>query len=300
MFRKLCLVMVLLTVSACIKIRDPKKEVSKDQKSPSVVMGISYEIIPLPQPQKYRVRFKGEGIESASIQRRLPDSNIKSMVVEGDEDVTDQAGIYEYRIQVGGREDKLWVEIPQDLVIKGHQNIKDLPLVDSDRELEFEKKLLISGRLYFVAGSVLTTQGLKVLIEADHIESEGARIQTFPENNYSPRYDGSGGGLVHLKSRSLYGGLHIIMRGLDGGNGGVEKFRGDARRDGYNGGNSGLLIVEIENLAKGFITYDLLPGRGADGLKKEGKPPGIPGVPGIQHPPCYLVKDRCEELRPYN
>src|SRR5690606_24261445 len=122
MIQKLNLVVLCLCISACIQIRDPKKETASNQNAPVPapkvslqVQKLSYEIQALPQPQRYLVRFLGIGPdEKVTLQRQKLNSDEKPSLVSGLVDLVDQPGQYQYRLHRGPQEEEIQVAIPQD------------------------------------------------------------------------------------------------------------------------------------------------------------------------------------------
>ncbi len=310
MFQKLNLVVLCIFMSACIQIRDPEKKTPASQNSPGPVQNLSlevqklsYEIQPLSQPQHYLVRFFGVAADEKFILQRQPvGAQEKPVLIENLEDLLIAPGQYQYRLQQGHHEETVSVTIPQDLVLTGAINLTQLPLVDVKDSSDYTKKLsLTDGRLFLRANTVLTTGGARVLIEADAIESEGAILQTFTPNFRVPNGNAPSGGLIHLKTRSMRGSLHVTMRGLDGPSALIWPLPGKImQRDGFHGGNSGLLIVEIQDMARASITYDIVAGKGGQGAEVKNQPRGKPGHDGILQPPCLLRNNKCEELKAYN
>lgn len=312
MIYKLSLVVLTFGLSACIKIRDPKKEAEKSQNAPHPVTQISYEITPLPQPNRYLVKFLGLTPE-ALLQRSAMngEGKVELQALSSQEDVVSSGGLYEYRFQDQGHEQRIEVQVPSDLVIEGDQNVSNFSLEDlKNHELGLEKVLKVSGRLYLKANSFLNTQGMNILIEADSIESEGATLQSFRETEaLINNQNGKSGGKLYLKARSLRGTTQVIMRGQTAYN----IFAPGGRTQGFNGGNSGELWVDIPDLSRGFIHYKALPGEagpggapftmcGFENRSACGAPPaaGPPGSAGLAQPACLVRDGKCEELKSSN
>lgn len=324
MLNKLLLGMLALSISACIKVRDPKEEAKEESKkgqvAPQQVSEITYEIEPLPQFQKYLVRLKNLSGQT-SVHRFSANSKDKPVVVGSLEDVVDHSGLVEYRILSNGQERFLRVEIPNDVLVEGEMPITKLPIEElKNSPLGVDKKVSIKGRLFFKSGSRLVTNGLRVLIEAQTIESEGASVYTridtkaaevrFPNAVYK---DGDSGGTIYLRAKVLRGALHFHLRGQDGSTGEQwsSKHYSVAQVDGFDGGNSGLLYVDIQDMSHGAITYNAEPGKGGAGVEIRSihfgggksrvlRPKGKDGKSGIVQPPCLIKNGRCEELKAYN
>lgn len=306
MLLKLSLVVIALTTAACIKVRDPKKESNDSQNAPAV-SEITYEIEALDQPNRYLVKFTGLGPDSL-VQRSGMGQKGKVEVqsITGSEDMVEQGGFYEYQFQVQGQMRKIQVQVPTDVVVEGIRNVSEFELEEiKSKTQRINKRLKVEGRLYFKERSALITGGQNVLIEADWIHSEGATLQTFLDSNLlvSDKEPASGG-TIYLKSRGIRGTLRVEMKGQTGQVGSVL----NARTDGYSGGNSGELFIEIENLEKGRVEPILQPGEGIKGraiktchpqpnnpcVKKTIKPAGADGQPGVAQPVCFLKNMKCE------
>lgn len=307
---KMFLIAVLgLSITACIKVRDPNKEGEKSQEAkiaPQQVSEITYEVEALPEPQKYLVRFKNLSSDTVI-------SKSNNQLLESHEDVATEAGNVEYQVLSGGHRKSVQVRIPKDLIVSGVTLLSSLPLENLKNDPRgVTKRLSFDGRLYFLAGSKLVTQGTHVLIEAQSIESEGATIETLEANKQlAQNADATHGGRIYLKSPSLRGALHFVMRGEEGQ---LRNYNRRGPMTGYNGGNSGYLVVDIQDRSNGAITYELLPGKAGVGVRqpvsfsqsrnritvRQLGPRGTPGRSGMSQPPCFLNNGRCEELKIYN
>ncbi|MFN8790465.1 MAG: hypothetical protein ACK5Y2_03305 [Bdellovibrionales bacterium] len=310
MTQKFVLTLMVLTLSACIQVRDP--EADKAQ-SPEVTPGVpkmGARVTPLPQAQTYLVQMDGVP-KGAQIQRFSINEKGQKIVepLEKPEDVVKKAGPQEYAILEAGKpEQRLQVNIPEDVVITGLQRVSKLKLQDmAPNAWGLEKHFRVTGRLYFQGSSALITEGQKVLIEADTIESEGATLQSFSQDQLLViNADGRHGGLIYLKSRELKGTLQVNMYGQSSE---LQNFLlPDQRNHGFSGGSSGQLVIDIENLNFGRVRYQALPGKGGEGKEVHAlcwggcpnpilKPAGPKGQDGVAQAACWLRHGRCEELR---
>lgn len=310
MNRILLLTLMAGALSACIQVRDPEAKKEEAPKVTAAVSAINAKVTPLPRPQTYWVQFEGVR-EGAQIQRLSVNDKGQKLVepLSKPEDVVKNPGLVEYSILEAGKpERRIRVEIPKDHVISGFQKVSSLQLEDlGPNPWGLEKRFRVTGRLYFQGSSALITEGHKLLIEATTIESEGATLQTFSDDQLlAMNTDGRHGGLIYLRSRELKGTLQVNMYGQSSE---LQNFLSqDQRNQGYNGGSSGQLIVEIENLSFGRIRHEALPGKGGEGKPVYAfcwggcqnpilKPAGPKGQDGVAQGACWLRNGRCEELR---
>lgn len=293
----LALTLPLLLIS-CIEVRDANEEKAAPVEAEAVPVA---EVRALAQPHRYAVVVKGSSGMTQVLRKpisflnqaptaQIPFSNFQA------EDVIDQPGIYEYSVQQGSRYYQLQVEIPEDYVVEGNIKIEQLNLNLKNDSDEF-KTLEASGRLFFKAGSSLTTNGENFLVKVAMVDSEGALIQTFPPNLKAQMgVHGRHGGKIRIEAQSLRGTLHFAMRGEAGGMGEPVRSQ-NADNNGRNGGNSGSLEVMIQDDSQGDLTFDLLPGAGGEGVDvmnicvvqpcvdTANKPKGKDGAAGIAQQP---------------
>lgn len=281
MISKLSLFLLSLQLISCIEVRDPDKkaEVTEVQTQPEVqiqsVPPPVVEVRALPQPHKYAVLIKGIADRSRVFRKVVGNlkfgESIQLSVQNAEaEDIIEQAGHYEYSVQQIDRDIPLQVVIPQDYVIHGDKSLQQL---EKDFKRRGDSRVLeIDGRVFFKAGAALTTMGENLLIKAQIIESEGARIQTFPLNQTSELgADGNHGGHIKIEASLLRGTLHVVMRGADAGPAessspfGGKSFE-QKNTKGHKGGNTGLLETQIQDQSLGDITFELHPGKGTVGV----------------------------------
>ncbi len=294
----LTLALPLLLIS-CIEVRDANEE--KDV--PNVESAPVAEVRALAQPHRYAVVINGAGTMSKIFRKPISFLNQSPIVqITQTEDVVDKPGLYEYSVQQGSKYYQLRVEIPEDYVVEGNMQIEQLGL-NLKKESDDYKVFESSGRLFFKAGSSLTTHGENFLIKVAMVDSEGAVIQTFPPNQKAKVGSLSRhGGNIRIEAQSLRGTLHAIMRGENGSDGerlmtGNGKPLNQLDNNGRNGGNSGFLEIAIQDKSKGDITFDLLPGAGGAGVEiivfcmaqpcpdRVHKPKGKDGVAGVAQQP---------------
>lgn len=272
---KVLLFVFPLFLISCIEIRDPKKQV----KSPAVEAAPAAlpiaEVRPLDLPHQYAVVIKG--VQPMSQVMRKPISLLVEMPMAAvpvsssqAEDVVDQPGEYLYLVQQDGATTNLKVRIPEDYVIEGDMKLDQLSLNITTDQDHF-RAYATDGRIFFKAGSTLTTNGENLLIKATSIESEGAMIQTFPANlKATDGMAGRHGGDIKLEAQSLRGTLQFFMRGENGGNGetlhsGTHKSIQQLNNNGQKGGNSGQLELAIVDQSRGGVNFELIPGAGGEG-----------------------------------
>jgi hypothetical protein len=278
---------------SCIEVRSPKdKDKTTEEKSTPDYPQPVVEIHPLDQPQHYSVVIKNVNESSVIVRKPMGDfrqdgaATVTATSVQA-EDTVDMPGEYSYTVQQNGQTYPLTVTIPQDYVVAGNMTIDQL---DADMKNESDEYTTVEteGRFFFRAGAGLTTNGENLLIRAASIESEGALVQTFKDGQTAEaNRDGRHGGRIKLEANSVRGTLHFIMRGENGGqtNNLLTK---DHTTNGRNGGNSGLLEVEIQDQSNGSLTCDLRPGLGSDGV----------ALGYVYTPPCSMPSTSyCEKPR---
>ncbi len=302
----LILTFPLLLIS-CIEVRDPDK---KDENSPTEVAQPTAKVNALNKPQQYAVTIQGDASMSSVTRRPMglmnqaPLAQISISNAQA-EDIVEKPGQYEYSVMQNGQTFRLQVEIPEDYIVTGDMKIDQLNLNFNTEKDQF-RVLETKGRVFFMAGASLTTNGENLLIIAGMVDSEGAMIQTFPVNQKAKvGTAGRHGGKIRIEAQGLRGTLHILMRGEGGGDGESSTFATSKNisqldNNGRKGGNSGLLEVVIANKSLGDITYELLPGQGGQGVvimtscfsltndhckPKIYKPKGQDGLPGIAQKP---------------
>lgn len=287
----LTLALPLLLIS-CIEVRDANEE----KEVPAVESTPVAEVRALAQPHQYAVLIKSEGNLSKIFRKSInfltqtPTVQIQSSDIQA-EDIVDKPGQYEYSVQQGSKYYQLQVEIPEDYVVDGNMKIEQLELNVKNESDEF-RVLESSGRLFFKAGSKLTTDGENFHIKVAMVDSEGARVETFPNRQEaSAGAHGRHGGKIKIEAQSMRGTLHFVMRGEKGGAG--DKVDNNGR----NGGNSGYLEASIQDSSNGDITFDLFPGDGGIGVEIRhicimqpcgntlAKPKGNDGAAGIAQQP---------------
>jgi hypothetical protein len=276
---------------SCIEVRDAneknKAPVQENQAGPTA------EVRPLSQPHQYAVLIKNHE-RLMQVRRRNTEKGklglVEIQVSENQaEDLLNQAGSYQYDIIQGDKTFNLVVEIPQDYVISGQMNLRNLNNLPRDK-VEGFYILETAGRLFFEAGSSLTTDGEKILVKVNSIESEGALVQTFPKGQTAQiGKSGRHGGHVKLQANTFRGSLHFALRGESGGTGEypilVSKRINEFNVNGGSGGNSGLLEVDIKDKSMGSISFELSPGIGGKGVEIRNQCSGIPGcMPVILRP----------------
>ncbi len=308
---QLSVIMCCFLAVGCVEVKDQNEKKSKATE----VSQIAYEIEPLDRPQGYLVRFSGLNC-SLNFRRT---SKLKSRIsanLRNCEDIVDESGLHEYEWIEGTVAKSLSVNIPEDKIIVGTVQLDQLNPADFRDQSEVKKQVKISGRLYLRAGSRLVTNGESVLIEAELIHSEGASILTFESGSRAPEANlGRSGGLVYLKSEQIKGVLNFELRGQHGGNGettAVSRKRWkDLNLNGANGGNSGKLWIESENLNHSQV--NILkevgqPGIGTDvttfarfearapRVRTILRPKGPDGSTGFEEKSCLIVNQKCEAL----
>lgn len=183
-------------------------------------------------------------------------------------------------------------------------------------ELEFHFGEAILGK-----NAVINTLGHRVRLHIDRLESDGARIQTWPQQfKPQPQQPGRHGGHVFLDVASAKGSMRIQMIGQDGGQGqagagpsesmkgaagtngakglcnhefaakaqgqdGAQGLKGYAGGNGARGGDSGTLEINIGSGSEFHLDHYRRPGHGGvGGAGGKGGPGGPGGSPGILSP----------------
>ena len=306
---KLMLLTFPFLLISCIEIRDPKKQ-AQNTEVVAPVEQPTVEVRPLDRPQQYAVVIKG--VPPMSQVTRKPTSLLKEMAMtqvpvlsSQAEDIVDQPGSYEYLVQQNGQTINLPVHIPQDYVIEGDKTLDQLDL-NMRQESDHFRTLETDGRIFFLAGATLTTNGENLLLKATSIDSEGAMIQTFAAHQQAAAgVPGRHGGDIKLEAQSLRGTLNFNMRGENGGRGetfglGNPKPPQSLNNMGQKGGNSGLLELAVADKSRGGVTFNLEPGTGGEGTSvivpcflehcspSVVKSKGQDGLPGVAQQPMGL------------
>lgn len=258
----------------CVEVQDQKG--GGDKIHQTAVAQVSTEIEALEAPQSYRVRFHGVKCE--------PHCEV----------ILNKAGLHQYPFAS--------VSIPKDLVIQGRVELASLQPQD----------LKVEGRLFFTKGSKLVTNGARVQLEVGDLFSQGGEIVTWDsESQALPGQHGADGGVIHLKVKNLKGPLQVVLRGQKGGSGETPMTTRKAIRDldvnGKNGGNTGRLILEVENISQGLVHLKSEPGRPGEGVEVTNfcmgsdcqrlvlRPRGRDGQPGLPEKSCEIRNGQCTE-----
>lgn len=288
-------------IVGCVEIQDQEKENPK-------VSSLTYEIEALAQPQSYLVRFSGIDCEKRATKITRSKSE-QAVQLSQCSEILNEPGLYSYQFLEG----TMQVEVPEDVVIKGHVQLSDLKPKEVELKTQYTRHLKIAGRLYLEPGSVLSTNGESVLIEADLISSDGGRLTTFLDSaNTNYTQNGKSGGLIHLKTNKIHGSLEIVLKGQNGGDGepgfwATHKKVEDLILDGGHGGNSGRFFLEAIDDSMSLVKITNQPGAAGAGAEIRTscvlassscrprllRPKGADGKPGLQEKSCLIKNNQC-------
>ncbi|MFN8846804.1 MAG: hypothetical protein ACK5V3_08990 [Bdellovibrionales bacterium] len=302
---KLIMIALNLVLIGCIEVRDVK---SKDPEGQTLDSKIQYGIEPLAHPQKYLVNFFGVSCDS-HFRKTSPQKKVEVASLQNCSHVVTEAGVHEYSF----KDLQVQVLIPTDLVIDNKVTLSQLPVEELDLNAEVTHRLKIKGRLYFKRGAQLITEGKRVLIQADVIETEGAEVLSFEVGQQAQAtMNGRNGGLIWIKAREIKGSMKFILRGENGGDGEnhfiTRKKVHELNLAGGHGGNSGRVFIEVENLKNSYLKTEMFPGALGKGTEVKSscfmiqncqeqtlRPKGKDGSEGLPERSCLIRKGECSE-----
>lgn len=299
---------LLLALVGCVEVQDEKKE-TQTEDTHVEVSKLSYQIEALAQVQSYLVKFSGIDCDK-KITKMTRSKSDQIVQLSQCSEVVNEPGLHVYKFDEG----MLQVEIPQDVVIRGHMRLSDLNPKKVEQKARYTQHLKIAGRLYFESASIISTNGESVLIEAQSISSDGGRIVTFFDNvTASDGQNGKHGGLIHLVSPRIQGAIEVILQGQNGGNGESEVALNGKRLEnliinGGNGGNSGQFWLETTDDSMSQIKIIKIPGNRGIGSEIRGgcglfsgdnchprilRPKGTDGHLGLEEKSCMIKNNQC-------
>ncbi len=138
------------------------------------------------------------------------------------------------------------ITVPLDLYLSG---VNQITADDTEKWAHLRN-------LVFLPGSTLITNGLDILVHAEHLSSQDGSIQTFAENTTAGMGDtGRGGGDLRIEITDADGLLKIFMRGENGGKGlpgvnGADDHPGGIGHPGFPAGDTGTVHLQIPPMVK--------------------------------------------------
>ena len=213
--KSISLLPILLLLSACVEVTDLDRDTQEPQGPPQ------YHALELPEPNRYSIMIPLSPDEVAF--RKLEDLKATATVAvtvmdESKFQINDEnvkAG-KKYFYQIGKIENgnlrptrTIEVQVPTDRVFQtGEQE-----LLPSDLKTQY-------GRVYFMKGSRVRTNGANWSLIANRIISHGGEIYSFPEDTTAGLGEkGRSGGEINISARDVIGVLNITLRGENGGKG---------------------------------------------------------------------------------
>lgn len=184
--------------------------------------------------------------------------------------------------------------VQADAVAEWDLKVDKVLILNSEEEAQ---KLSQVTNLLLEKGGVVVTNGFRLSLHLQNLESHGGKIITFPKNQTAANQQlGRSGGLIEIKSESAVGELYVEMRGERGGpgvafsppGGGMLRIPGPPYPglQGGQGGDSGFLQIEIHSSTL-FHLMDLHePGVGAAAGPENSPYPG--SLPGNRGSTCFI------------
>lgn len=299
-----------LLCMGCVEIEDQ----SQKAKVTAGVSKISYEIRGLLQPQSYLVRFSGVDCNQP-LRRSGADLKQIQIQLQNCEDVVNEKGSINYTFSKGPEVTEINVQIPEDIVVQGAISLSALNFREEIEHGIKWKRLSVVGRIYFMRGSRLLTNGENISIESQDLVGEGGEIVTWPEGSQAKfAENGMSGGRINVEVKRWQGVLKVVLRGQKGGDGEniflSRKKVNELNLNGGHGGNSGQLTLKVQEMIPGSLILESIPGEAGEGVEVKSscvfmgescrprtlRPKGNSGQPGMKEVSCLMVNNQCEPI----